>query len=272
MKWAKIFSPELILELWYLLLHPGLPSVSGGIIFGSSTRSESWRWHHIWVNRLKFIQRWGWTAGHAAPAGQNQGCVIFTLPVSWGKTKKKGLLQLLWNISFSAPPAVIRHTHHLDLNDSLCYWEENCQLVTTWLHLRCLHAPELGRWCQQSMCDYRWPLDGWPPWCSCILLGPALFPAGGDVRKQRGLHWQGFTGGTGRVLRAVIAVPASDRPLLALTSVLGAEIYRILCWQESLSLLLSQVIVGNPNFQWNTIVPQCRMRGNVRLLPAAYTV
>lgn len=81
-----------------------------------------------------------------------------------------------------------------------------------------------------------------------------------------------FTGGTGRVLCAVIAVPASDRPLLALTSVLGAEIYRILCWQESLSLLLSQVIVGNPNFQWNTIVPQCRMRGNVRLLPAAYAV
>lgn len=133
--------------------------------------------------------------------------------------------------------------------------------MTTWLHLRCLHAPELGRWCQQSMCGYRWPLDGWLPWRSYILLGPALFPAGGDVRKQRGLHWPGFTRGTGRVLCAVIAVPASDRPLLALTSVLGAEIYRILCWQESLSLLLSQVIVGNPNFQWNTIVPPVQDEG-----------
>lgn len=232
-----------------------LASRGGGITY------ESTRW--------KIIQRWEWTAGHAAPAGKNQGCVIFTLPISWGKTKKKGRIEISL---FSAPPAVITRTHHLDLNDSSRYWEESCRLVTTSLHLRCPQAPDPGRWCRQSMCDYRWPFDGWPPWRSCILLGPALFPAGGDVRKQRGLHWQGFTGGTGRVLRAVIAVPASDRPLLALTSVLGAEIYRILCWQESLSLLLSQVIVGNPNFQWNTIVPQCRMRGNVRLLPAAFTV
>lgn len=145
---------------------------------------------------------------------------------------------------------------------------ENCQSMTTWLHSRWLHVSNPGRCCQQSMWDYRRPLDGWPAHASCSA--PLGFLQGVTSEKQRGL--QGFTGGTDRILGAVIAVPASDRPLLALTFVLGAEIYRILCWQEGLSLLLSKVIVGNHNFQRSTIVPQCRMRGNVRLLPAAYTV
>lgn len=71
--------------------------------------------------------------------------------------------------------------------------------------------------------------------CSALLS----FLQGADVRKQRGLlcPW----------LRPplVIAGPASDGPPVTLTFLLGSENYRILCWQEALSFLLSRVIVGN---------------------------
>lgn len=246
MKWAKIFCPELILELWYLLLHPGLPSVSGGNIFGS-TQNESWRWHHIWVNVLKNRTEMGINCWTRCSSRQKSGLCDFTLAISWGKTKKKGLVTL----------------KYLFLALLLL-------LMTTWLHLRCLHAPELGRWCQQSMCDYRWPLDRWPPWRSCILLGPALFPAGGWRQKAAGITMTGIYWRHRpcplRGYRSSSFRPSTTGPDLCPGSwdlqdpVLTGE------------LLLSQVIMGNPNFQWNTIVPQCRMRGNVRLLPAAYTV
>lgn len=79
MKWAKIFSPELILELWYLLLHPGLPSVSGGIMFGSST------WSVVTVAS---------TAEHAAPAGKKIR-VVWVYFSNFLKEKiKKGLFTL----------------------------------------------------------------------------------------------------------------------------------------------------------------------------------
>lgn len=58
--------------------------------------------------------------------------------------------------------------------------------------------------------------------CSALLC----FLQGADLRKQRGLLWQW------PCPPLVIAVPASDRPPVALTFALGAEIYRILCWQK----------------------------------------
>lgn len=131
----------------------------------------------------------------------------------------------------------------------------------------CLCCPD--RCCQQSMCDYRWTLDRWP----VLHMHPAR-PCSASCRgwrpKAEGITLTVTVSST-RYLSSRFR-PSTSGPDLCTGSGLGPEIYRILCWQEGLSLLLSKVIVGNHNFQWNTIVPECRMRGNMRLVPAAYTV
>lgn len=97
--------------------------------------------------------------------------------------------------------------------------------------------------------------------CTRILLGPALLPAGAWRQKAEGITLT-VTVSSAHYRR----VPASDRPPAALTFVLGADwelrstgscadrrVFHY-CWALG--------IVGNHHFQWNTIVSECRTRGN----------
>lgn len=97
--------------------------------------------------------------------------------------------------------------------------------------------------------------------CAHILLGPALLPAGAWRQKAEGITLT-VTVSSAHYRR----VPAWDRPPAALTFVLGADwelrstgscadrrVFHY-CWALG--------IVGNHHFQWNTIVSECRTRGN----------
>lgn len=108
--------------------------------------------------------------------------------------------------------------------------------VTAWLHLSanspCVTTGEL------------WTVD---LCCTRILLGPALLPCRGLTSESRGDYSD-----SDRVLRSLSQSsrlrPSTSGPDLCTGSWLGAEIDRILCWQEGLSLLLSIGDCGKSSF------------------------
>lgn len=114
--------------------------------------------------------------------------------------------------------------------------------VTGWLHVSVC----TGRCCQQSVCDYRWTLDSWP-----VLLTHPARPCSASCRGLTS-ESRGDYSDSDRVLRSLSQSsrlrPSTSGPDLCTGSWLGAEIYRILCWQEGLSLLLSIGDCGKSSF------------------------
>lgn len=125
-------------------------------------------------------------------------------------------------------------------NDNPVPWQLECNAV--WLHSSVIQVEAAS--CP-IMSDYvtetreRWPLEGWPAYCTHILLCLALFPAEDWRQTTVGLWtwYGGFIGGTEYVLCALSQSQLSQEcSPLALTFILGADrlvvIYRISCWQE----------------------------------------